>query len=45
MLVCERFGDQRDGVKKELIRLFDNIQSIAAASLFFASSEGSVGLN
>ena len=22
----ERFGDQRDGVKNELIRLFDNIQ-------------------
>ena len=45
MLVGERFGDQRDGVKKELIRLFDNIQSIVAVSLFFASSEGSVGLN
>ncbi len=44
-LVGERFGDQRDGVKKELISLFDNIQSIVAVSLFFASSEGSVGLN
>ena len=45
MLVCERFSYQRDGVKKELIRLFDNIQSIVALSLFFASSEGSVGFN
>ena len=45
MLVCEWFGYQRDGVKKELIRLFDNIQSIVALSLFFASSEGSIGLN
>ena len=45
MLVSERFGYQREGVKKELIRLFDNIQSILALSLFFASSEGSVGLN
>lgn len=45
MLVCERFGYQRDGVKKVLINLFDNIQSIVALSLFFASSEGSVGLN
>ena len=45
MLVGERFGDQRDGVKKELISLFDNIQSIVAVSLSFASSEGSVGLN
>ena len=39
------YGDQRDGVKNELIRLLDNIQSIVAVSLFFASSEGSVGLN
>ena len=45
MLVCERFGDQRDGVKTEFIRLFDNIQSIVAVSLFFPSTEGSVGLN
>ena len=45
MLSCERFRYQRDDVKTELIRSFDNIQSIVALSLFFASSEGSVGLN
>ena len=45
MLICELFSYQRDCVKNELIRLFDNIQSIVAVSLFFAYSEGSVGLN
>ena len=45
MLSCERFKYQRDGVKTELIRSFDHIQSIFDLSLSIASSEGAVGLN
>ena len=35
MLVCERFSYQRDGVKTELIRFFDNIQIMTNCGRFF----------
>ena len=41
----DRFEYQFDGPIKGFIRSFDNIQSIVALSVSFASLEGSVELN